>query len=153
MSDIRQKSEGESGKHHLFILHQILRFLFQLDLNDRNLEVRCHILGSIPNLTLCWVSIVFFETFDNHGRYINIFNISILKFSFFFKIQGSFSLDFKGHLLLEWRSQGTHCHNKSGSILGVNSQQAVGFLGNTTSKKLNLSQRRAVIGMVFNCKF
>jgi hypothetical protein len=59
---------------------------------------------------------------------INIFNIPILKLSGFFKFQGAFSLDFKGHSLLEWRMQGTHRHNKCGSILGVNSQRRLVFL-------------------------
>lgn len=45
-----------------------------------------------------------------------------------------------------------HCHLTRASILGVKSLQAVGFLEYTIHKKLNLSLRRAVIGMVQNCQ-
>ena len=82
----------------------------------------------------------------------NYFNISILKFSGLFKIPYGISLDFLGQHLLECKSQGMHYHLTRASILGVKSLQAVGFLGYTIHSKLNLSLRRAVIGMVHNCR-
>lgn len=45
-----------------------------------------------------------------------------------------------------------HYHLTRASILGVKSLQAVGFLEYTIHRKLNLSLRRAVIGMVHNCQ-
>jgi hypothetical protein len=82
----------------------------------------------------------------------NYFNISILKFSGLFKIPYGISLDFLGQHLLECKLQGMHYHLTRASILGVKSLQAVGFLEYTIHSKLNLSLRRAVIGMVRNCR-